>query len=544
MKKAIHLIIVCLFACHATNSTAQQSHQKTDLDKRWGDCGDGTYANPVLNADYSDPDVIRVGNMYYMVSSDFHFMGLPVLESKDMINWTIIAQLYDRLNFPEYNSMERYGGGSWAPAIRYHDKKFRVYFCTPNEGLFLATATNAAGPWSPLVHIRNVSGWEDPCPFWDDNGDAYLGRSQLGGGPIILHRMSADGTQLLDEGKTIYEGPTAEGTKLFKKDGSYYLSIPEGGVSTGWQTVLRADNIYGPYEKRVVLEQGETGINGPHQGAFVDTPEGEWWFYHFQSKDPQGRVVHLQPVIWTSDGFPVAGVDHDGNGIGEPVKTWAKPNTGKPAAITAPQSSDEFSSSVRGLQWQFNHNPVDSNWSLTERPGYLRLKALSADKLRNARNSFTQKITGYSGEAITELDCRDLVDGQRAGLLCSGNKYNAVGVERKNGRQYIYYESDGQSEQIVELMADIVYLKASLNGYSNLHQLYYSVDGESFTPCKSAYSLHSGDWKGARIGLFSYNTEADAGNADFNYFTYVLDGADRAIFASGSNVARSATTDK
>lgn len=497
--------------------------RELNKDTRWGDQGDGTYVNPLLNADYSDPDVIRVGEKYYMICSDFHFIGMQVLESEDMINWKLIGQVYSRFDFPEYDKNERYGGGSWAPAIRYHDGKFWIFFCSPNEGLFMSNATNPEGPWSPLLNVKNVGGWEDPCPLWDDDGQAYIGRSQLGGGPIIIHKMKPDGTELLDDGITVYEGPVAEGTKMFKKNGYYYLSIPEGGVSTGWQTLLRAKNIYGPYEKKLVLEQGKTDINGPHQGAFVDTPEGESWFYHFQSKDPLGRIVHLQPVAW-EDGWPRVGEDYDMNGIGEPVKEWKKPKINKIQEARIPQTSDDFSSYELGFQWQFNHNPVNSHWSLSEHPGSLTLKALKADKLKNSKNMLTQKMMGYYGEVSTELNCSRLEEGQRAGLLCIGNQYNAIGIERKNGKNYVYVEFDGVVEQIIEASENIIYLKVFLNANSNELQFYYSFDNSGYVKCKDQFSLQSGDWKGARVGLFSYNTENDKGEADFNWFEYKCDG--------------------
>lgn len=269
MKYIAQLLVA---ASLLTGSASLANKSPQDNDERWGDLGDGTFANPVLNADYSDPDVIRVGEKYYMTCSEFHFMGMPILESDDMVNWHIIGQVFDSIGLDGYSTMDKYGSGSWAPALRYHDGKFWIFVCTPGEGLFMATAENPAGPWSELYNVKNVSGWEDPCPLWDEDGNAYLGRSQLGGGPIIIHRMATDGKSLLDDGVKVYEGPTAEGTKLFKKDGYYYLSIPEGGVGTGWQTVLRSKSIYGPYEGRRVLETGSTNINGPHQGALVDTP--------------------------------------------------------------------------------------------------------------------------------------------------------------------------------------------------------------------------------------------------------------------------------
>ena len=296
-------VLICLLAILPSCLAAQL--------QSWGDQGDGTYKNPVICADFSDPDVIRVNGKYYMVASDFHFLGMQVLESEDGVNWRYASQIYSRFDMPGWNTMAHYAGGSWAPAIRYHNGMFYVYFCTPDEGLFMSTAKSAHGPWSPLHCVRSVAKWEDPCPFWDDDGQAYLGRSRHRAGPIIVHRMSADGRQLLDEGITVYTGPVAEGTKFMKRNGYYYLIIPEGGVGTGWQTVLRARNIYGPYERRIVLEQGSTTINGPHQGALVEGANGEWWFYHFQETPVLGRIVHLQPVRWEND-WPVIGQDLDG----------------------------------------------------------------------------------------------------------------------------------------------------------------------------------------------------------------------------------------
>lgn len=527
-QKVVFAVFLLLFSISGRAdgySLLQEERLEDEVEtkKSWGDQGDGTYVNPILNADYSDPDVIRVKEKYYMVCSEFHYMGIPVLESEDMVNWKIIGQVYDRMGFPEYDRNERYGGGSWAPSLRYHQGKFWVYFCTPNEGLFMSTATNPSGPWSPLLQVKNVSGWEDPCPFWDEDGQAYLGRSQLGGGPIILHRMSEDGTRLLDEGEKIYEGPTAEGTKLFRKDGYYYLSIPEGGVSTGWQTVLRAKDIYGPYVKKVVLEQGATRINGPHQGAFVDTPEGEWWFYHFQSTDPLGRVVHLQPVMWR-EGWPFVGKDYDGNGIGEPVGRTQKPKVRRSVSVCAPQTSDEFTAKKKGLQWQINHNPVAENWSLVKRRGWLMLKAMKADCLRNSRNMFTQKTVGVQGEASVLLDSKGLADGQRAGLFCVGSLYCAIGITEQQGSKRIYIEQDGEIDLLDRVKTDKVYFKVTMDAEANRYRFYYSLDNRKFIACGEPFSLSGRDWKGVRVGLFSYNVLAEEGEIYFDWFRYRYDG--------------------
>lgn len=486
----------------------------------WGDTGDGYYRNPVLLADYSDPDAIRVGDRYYMVASDFHFMGMQVLESADLVNWKIISQIYSRLDLPGWNENGHYAGGSWAPSIRYHDGLFHVYFCTPDEGLFMSTASDPAGPWAPLHCVKPVYHWEDPCPFWDDDGQAYLGHSLWGAGPIIIHKMTPDGRELLDDGVTVYRGPVAEGTKIHKWNGYYYLSIPEGGVGGGWQTILRSKNIYGPYERKVVLETGSTKVNGPHQGAIVDTPGGEWWFLHFQELDPLGRVVHLQPMRW-EDGWPVVGEDFDGNGIGEPVPCWKKP-----AAHTGvrelPASSDDFRGEKPGLQWQFNHNPEDDGWSLNRRKGFLALDGLEADSFRNARNTLTQKLMGYQGSYTVRLDMRDLADGQRAGLACMGGDNYCFGIRQTSGSRNLYFEKEGTVLDSLALAASEIWLRLSfdVNAGEGGFSFLYSLDGKRFERFGEAFTAHNGYWKGARPALYSYNTLKRGGTARFRDFVY------------------------
>ncbi len=475
----------------------------------WGDQGNGTYRNPVLNIDFSDPDVIRVGHKYYMVASDFHFLGMQVLESDDMVNWQYISQIYNRFDEPGWNKNKHYAGGSWAPAIRYHDGLYYVYFCTPEEGLYMSTAKDPHGPWAPLHLVKRVPKWEDPCPFWDEDGQAYLGRSKHGAGPIIVHRMSADGKQLLDEGTTVYEGPIAEGTKFMKRNGYYYLIIPEGGVGTGWQTVLRAKNIYGPYERKIVLEQGSTKVNGPHQGALVDTPDGSWWFYHFQEIPVIGRVVHLQPVRWQDD-WPLMGVDYDGNGIGEPVSEWQKPI---PSSLHfLPQTDDDFNSPTLGLQWQWNHNPVDTHWSLKEREGWFTLKAMPADSLKLCRNMLTQKVVGYQSESITLLTASG---NCYAGLFCSGNTFRGVGLCEKG----VFVEAHRKRKVVLKGQFAKLWVRVQNDCVANRHQFSYSTDGIHFIKIGDAFPMRSGYWKGIRVGVFCYGK---SGNASFDEFTQVV----------------------
>lgn len=513
MKK--HLLIFLCFISDVLVLFAQGTPGK------WGDQGNGTYINPILNADYSDPDVIRVGDRYYMVASDFHFLGMQVLESTDMVNWKLISQIYHRFDFPGWDDNQQYAGGSWAPAIRYHDNKYWVFFCTPKEGLFMSNAIDPAGPWSPLHLVEGVEKWEDPCPFWDEDGQAYLGRSRHGAGPIIIHKMSADGTRLLDKGTTVYTGPVAEGTKIFKREGYYYLSIPEGGVGTGWQTVLRSKSIYGPYEKRIVLEQGSTTINGPHQGAIVDTPDGEWAFFHFQHNDALGRVVHLQPMYW-ENGWPVIGTDLDRNGIGEPVSVWKKPVESK--AIFAPQTDDDFSASTLSLQWQFNHNPVDRAWSLSSHPGSLTLQALKSPTFRLAHNTLTQKIMGNMSQATVAMDFADMANGQRCGLACMGKENKVLGIKMEKGQKSLYISNDTMEIGIIPITGNIVYLRVSINMINQQFQFFYSTDNIHFIPHGDPFFIRFGFWKGVRVALYCYNREQEAGTTSFQWFRYKHDG--------------------
>jgi beta-xylosidase len=409
----------------------------------------------------------------------------------------------------------------------------------------MSTAPKAEGPWEPLYQVVDTAGWEDPCPFWDEDGQAYLGHSKVGAGPIIVHKMSPDGKKLLDDGVTVYTGPVAEGTKIHKLNGYYYMSIPEGGVEHGWQTILRSKNIYGPYEKKVVLEKGSTEINGPHQGALIDLPNGDWWFMHFQSLYSMGRVVHLQPMYW-KDGWPVIGVDMDMNGIGEPVYVWKKPDVGMEYPVTAPQTSDEFNKPELSFQWAWNHNPVKEAWSLTQQEGYLSFSAQKSASLKEAKNTLTQKLMGKKGEVTTLLLTDKMENGQKAGLCFIGRQYNAVGIIKENDKLVVFADLDGKvtrqpfkSEKIylrVEIAATAeIYpwpirdKDRNIIGYHDnpeggTHQFYYSADNKTFHPLGEKFFATFANWKGPKLGLFSYNENEEGGTALFDWFRYEYDG--------------------
>lgn len=469
----------------------------------WGDQGNGIYKNPILKSDYSDPDILRHGDDFYLVASDFHFVGMQVLHSKDLVNWKIIGQVFDRLSMaPKYDEMKGYSQGTWAPALRYHHGRFYIFVCTPQEGLFMWHAKNPAGPWSKTVTVKAAPRWEDPCPFWDDDGQAYLIHSHVGAGPLILHRMSPDGTQLLDEGKEIYRGPVAEGPKLYKRKGYYYVSLPEGGVDTGWQTVLRSKDIYGPYEKRQVFPKGS-----PHQGGWVELKSGETWFVSFKPMGYLGRICYLNPIRWTEDDWPIFGDN------GQPVNTWKKPDVGKHHEIARPQSSDEFMDKNLSPIWQWNHNPVPVAWSLTQRRGWLRLTAQPANELGTARNTLTEKLWDTSGVIEVKMDAGRMKDGQRAGFaFMSGSDFGWIGVAQENGARRIQWD---QGEGPV-LPRNGIWFRGVYSGDTG--RLLYSTDGKTYVDTQTTFRLVFRFWKGARIAIFSFGN--GGGSADFDYVRY------------------------
>lgn len=493
-----------------------------------------TYTNPILFADFSDPDVIRHGDDYYMVASSFTCQpGIPVLHSRDLVTWRIVNYVYDSLPLERYRRPQ-HGQGSWAPSIRFHRGLFYVYFCTPDDGLFVATAKDPAGKWT-LDLVQEVAGWEDPCPFWDEDGQAYLLRGRVGAGPAILHKMSADGKRLLDDGVLIHQDltrqPVLEGFKFMdKRDGYYYFSAPAGGVATGWQSVFRSKNIYGPYEDKIVLNQGKTNVNGPHQGGLVETQTGEWWFIHFQDRGPYGRIVHLQPVEW-KNGWPVMGADPDGDGIGEPVQTYRYPNVGKTFPEFVLQTSDEFGGQQLGLQWQWQAAPDKKWYSLTANPGSIRLFAAASSSFNGsvayAGNLLLQKITAPSFTATTRLEFNARDNGERAGLVVAGNSSTFICLEKRpDGNSVALYESKRGTWQSIpkELASEkaagnLVWLKVTVFNDATCSYA-YSFDGKEYQKIGERYKFEAGGWIGAKIGLFCLTPSLVASNGygDFDFF--------------------------
>jgi beta-xylosidase len=501
------------------------------------DQGNGTFVNPIIHADYSDPDAIRVNDDFYMTASSFgHIPGLPILHSQDLVNWRLINHAIVRMPLAGYDQPQ-HGNGVWAPSIRYHDGRYWIFYGDPDVGVFMTTADDPAGVWSELHLVVEGKGIIDACPFWDDDGQAYLVHAYAQSRSGIKHRlqirrMSPDGTKLLDEGVIIIDDPsrhpTIEGPKMYKRDGSYYVFAPAGGVETGWQTVLRSEHPLGPYEARIVLKQGDTPVNGPHQGAWVELASGESWFLHFQHKDAYGRIVHLQPMTW-QDGWPMIGIDQDGDAIGEPVMRARKPNVGgNRHPITAPASSDTFAAPQLGLQWQWQANPEESWHSLAARSGYLRLYAQSGlngrDSLYKAPYLLLQKFPALAFEATTTVDVSALQAGERAGLVIFGYHYAALTyvLDAEQGPEIQLLEGDRQNESLVWRQAAAglsrLWFRVSVEAGA-VCRFQYSLDGEQYeriehTPFQATVSK----WVGAKLGLYAQAGQQAGGYADFADF--------------------------
>ena len=529
----------------ATQAQTPTSPEQTagTVSKVWvADKGDGTYRNPVIHADFSDPDAVRVGDDFYMTASSFNAApGLPILQSKDLVNWSLVGYVFRRQ--PPYDVFDKpqHGGGVWAPSIRYHEGEFYIFYPDPDRGIYVVKAKTAAGPWSEPLLIKEAKGWIDPCPLWDEDGRAYLVTAMAASrsgvkSVLVVSRMSPDGTRLLDDGVLVFDGhdkdPTVEGPKFYKRGGYYYIFAPAGGVETGWQLALRSKSVYGPYERRVVLAQGKTSINGPHQGAWVETQTGESWFLHFQDKGPYGRVVHLQPMRWLND-WPVMGADPDGDGTGEPVLTYRKPNVGRTWPATTPPDSDEFDAAGLGLQWQWHANP-QANWAFPSGPlGFLRLFNVSLHEghknLWDVSNLLLQKFPAPEFTATTKLTFTPRTEGERTGLVVMGADYAYISVKSvREGlvvSQTVCKDADkGAAEKesaAVPFKGNTIYLRVKVSADAAC-EFSYSADGKTFNPVGEPFKARQGRWIGAKLGLFATRagTTREYGYADFDWFRF------------------------
>ena len=516
------------------------------------DEGNGMYRNPVLHADYSDPDVCAVGEDYFLTASSFNCTpGLPILHSKDLVNWKIVNYALKKVEPVEYYNEARHGKGVWAPSIRFHEGVFYIYWGDPDFGIFMVKTRDPYGEWDKPVLVKAGKGMIDPCPLWDDDGRVYLAHAWAGSrakfnSVLTVCEMNKEGTAVISDPVLVFDGNdgvnhTIEGAKFYKRNGFYYLFAPAGGVVSGWQLVMRSKDVYGPYEARIVMAQGKTDINGPHQGGWVDTPAGESWFLHFQDKGAYGRVLHLNPMKWIND-WPVIGVDKDGAGCGAPVSRYRKPKTGKTYPIETPVESDEFDTRKLGLQWEWHANYQDV-FGFTTNMGYVRIYGHElSPHFKNfweVPNLLMQKFPAEEFTATAKLKVSAKDDGQLSGLIIMGWDYSWIGVE-KQGEKFLLKQAvckdaeQGNLEQVSTLAVLEPSRKFEAGLFPNYErEIYirvhvdkgaycrfsYSLDGKKFTEAGTLFKARQGKWIGAKVGMFSVTPHGkERGWLDVDWF--------------------------
>lgn len=516
------------------------------------DEGNGMYRNPVLHADYSDPDVCVVGEDYFLTASSFNCTpGLPILHSKDLVNWKIVNYALKKVEPVEYYNEARHGKGVWAPSIRFHEGMYYIYWGDPDFGIFMVKTRDPYGEWDKPVLVKAGKGMIDPCPLWDDDGRVYLAHAWAGSrakfnSVLTVCELNKEGTKVISDPVLVFDGNdgvnhTIEGAKFYKRNGFYYLFAPAGGVVSGWQLVMRSKNVYGPYEPRIVMAQGKTDINGPHQGGWVDTPAGESWFLHFQDKGAYGRVLHLNPMKWVND-WPVIGVDKDGDGCGDPVSRYRKPRTDKTYPIETPVESDEFDTRKLGLQWEWHANYQDV-FGFTTNMGYARIYGHElSSHFKNfweVPNLLMQKFPAEEFTATAKLKVSAKDDGQLSGLIVMGWDYSWIGVE-KQGEKFLLKQAickdaeQGNLEQVSTLAVLEPSKKFEAGLFPNFErEIYirvrvgkeaycrfsYSLDGKKFTEAGTLFKARQGKWIGAKVGMFSVTPHGkERGWVDVDWF--------------------------
>lgn len=520
------VLAVLVGPARGDDSTPQWGNWQT-----WGDQGDGTYRNPVLPADFSDIDCIRVGSNYYAISSTFQFSpGMVILRSPDLVSWTVVGHAISDLTqiAPELNwdQMNHYARGVWAGALRYHDGKFWLYFGTPDEGYFMTSATDPAGPWEPLHAVLREKGWDDPCPFWDDDGQGYFAGSRFNDGyKIHLFKLTADGRDLVKESdRVIHQSKGSEANKLYKIDGVYYHLFsevrPEGRVVM----MERAQAIEGPYSETRQLNHADVTAMEPNQGGLVQTESGAWYFYtHHGRGSWEGRSNSLLPVTWV-DGWPIIG-EVGADRIGHMVWSGKKPVGG--TSRFTPQTSDEFDGKTLAPQWEWNYQPRSDKWSLTERAGWLRLRAfqpLEPDNFMKAGNTLTQRSFRTAHNEVTvKLELSRMKDGQKAGLCHFAKMYSTFGVTQQSEKRVLEFRTQSETIAGPTITSSIIWLRSTW-GLDGISRYSFSEDGKVFTDFGPPYPLAWGNYRGDRIGIFTYTNKPDAGFVDVDFFHYRFDG--------------------
>ncbi|MDL2303412.1 glycoside hydrolase 43 family protein [Dysgonomonas sp. OttesenSCG-928-D17] len=517
MNTIFKILIISAYLCIPVHTYAQKAH------------------NPVIFADVPDMSMIRVGDTYYMSSTTMHMNpGVPIMKSKNLIDWEIASYAYETLGdidaFELLNGKNAYGGGTWASSIRYHNGVFYVSTFSNNSNLnyLFYTDNPEKTPWKKISYQPKI---HDHSLFFDDDGKAYMiscgGRISIREMKEDLNGIKEETTRLLIENADAITGKErglpAEGAQMFKVNGKYYIfliSWPKNSMRT--VLLYRADNIMGPYEGKVVLED-----KGVAQGGFIDTPDGKWYGYFFRDYGSVGRIPYIVPMKW-ENGWPVFG----NNGRVPDVLDIEANQPSIPQIVASDEFTRKSCDRDLPLVWQWNHNPNNNHWSVKERPGYLRLKTFRLDKsFPQAKNTLTQRTFGPQCSGEIAIDINKMKDGDFAGLGLLQERYGVVGVKMENGKKFIFAgnaqksskETENYEElETIPLKGKKVYFKveADFRDLTDKAYFYYSFDGKNWkpigTPLKMAYTLSH--FMGYRFALFNYATKQTGGYVDFDYF--------------------------
>ena len=519
---------VCFFGLWMGTSLCAQEQKKWGDWTSWGQVSADRYENPVIPSDYSDLDCIRVGDDYYAISSTMQFSpGMTLLHSTDLVNWEICTNIIGDLTQigPElnWNRMNRYGRGVWAGTLRYHDGRFYLFFGAPDEGYFMTSAERPEGPWDDLTPLLQERGWDDCTVMWDEDGTAcFVGTHFADGYKTYLFDMSPDGKRIdRESARLINSGSGREANKLIKVGDWYYLIFSEHKPELGrYVMARRARSMRGPYTEERQLALPNREANEPNQGGIVEGKDGRWYFLtHHGSGDWSGRIVSLLPVTWV-DGWPIIGRVLP-EGIG--AMAWSGAMPARSEEKLSIQRGGDFDGLVLEPQWQWNYQPRSDMWSLSERPGWLRLKAfrpLRENQLLYAGNTLTQRcFRTVQNEVVTKLDISSMADGQKAGLCHFSSRHAAIGVVKDGGTCYWEYRQDNQVTRGEAVAGNEVWLRTTW-GLDGMARFAYSLDGKDFQPWGVPYQMTWGNYRGDRLGVYCFNDKAEAGWVDVDFFHY------------------------
>ncbi len=518
-------ISICFLTFISTLSAQQSEWGKWE---KWGAQSDGTYLNPIIPSDYSDIDCIRVGDDYYAISSTFQFSpGMTLLHSKDLVNWEICGNIIDDLTQigPNLNwsHMNRYNRGIWAGTLRFHDKRFYLFFGTPDEGYFMTSSPTPQGPWAPLTCLLSEAGWDDCCVMWDDNGEAcFVGTHFADGYKTYLFRMSPDGKSIdRSSAMLIHSGNGREANKLIKVGKWYYLIFSEHKQGIGRYVMARRSlNMFGPYTEEKQLALPSVEAMEPNQGGIILGKDNKWYFLtHHGTGDWSGRIVSLLPVTWIED-WPILGKPLPNN-IG--TMAWSGNIPSDDGGNLFLRKSDDFDDENLGPQWQWNYQPRKEMYSLSERPGWLRLKAytpLKPDNLMLAGNTLTQRtFRKPQNTALVKIDISSMTNGQKSGLCHFSSQHAAIGIVMDGNLRYLEYRVNGKIKRGPAIEAKYIWLKSKW-GMDGISHFSYSLDGEQYIPYGDPYQMVWGNYRGDRLGIYCFNDHQESGFIDVDYFHY------------------------